>query len=255
MPLDIVQFPCLSDNFGVLIHDSSSGKTAAIDAPEAAPILKILADRDWKLTDIFTTHWHHDHVDGNLELKEKFGCKITGPKKEAEKIPGIDQTVSGGDTFDFAGCTVEVIDCPGHTLGGISYYIASERLLFAADTLFALGCGRLLEGTPDDMWASLSKLMKLPESTSVYCGHEYTLSNARFALTIDPENPELISRADKIRIMRERGEATLPTTIGLELRTNPFLRPHDANIRKLLALESASDAAVFAEIRHRKNIF
>ncbi len=255
MPLDIIQFPCLSDNFGVLIHDPKSGKTAAIDAPESSPIMKVLAEKNWTLTDIFTTHWHHDHVDGNLVLKEKYRCKITGPKHEAAKIPGIDVTVSGGDTFDFAGYRFEVIDCPGHTLGGISYSVPSEKLLFAADTLFALGCGRLLEGTPDDMWASLSKLALLSDDTIVYCGHEYTLSNAKFALTIDPDNAELVARAAKIKDQRERGEATLPTTIGLEKRTNPFLRPHDSGIRKVLAMESATDAAVFGEIRHRKNIF
>ena len=255
MSLDIVQFPCLSDNFGVLLHDPKTGKTAAIDAPEAAPVMKVLAEQNWALSDIFTTHWHHDHVDGNLALKEKYRCHVTGPKYEAAKIPGIDKTVSGGDSFEFAGHRFEVIDCPGHTLGGLSYYVPSEKLLFAADTLFALGCGRLLEGTPDDMWASLSKLMTLPDDTIVYCGHEYTLSNAKFALTIDPENAELAVRAAAIAKMRERGETTLPTNMALEKRTNPFLRPHDPKIRTLLGMEAATDAAVFAEIRHRKNIF
>lgn len=255
MPLDIIQFPCLSDNFGVLIHDRRSGGTAAIDAPEAAPVIKVLEAKGWTLTDIFNTHWHHDHVDGNLALRAKYNCRITGPKAEADKIPGIDDMVAEGGTFSFAGRIVSVIDCPGHTLGGISYYIASEKLLFAADTLFALGCGRLLEGTPAQMWSSLSKLMALPDDTIVYCGHEYTLSNAKFSVTIDPENAELATRLEDIKALRERGEATLPTTIGLEKRTNPFLRPHDAEIRRLLGLEAASDAEVFAEIRQRKNNF
>lgn len=255
MTLEIIQFPCLSDNFGVLIHDAASGKTAAIDAPETAPMLKVLAEKNWSLTDIFTTHSHHDHVDANLALKERYRCKITGPKNEASRIPGIDKTVSGGESFEFAGHRVEVIDCPGHTLGGISYYLPDTKVLFAADTLFALGCGRLLEGTPDDMWGSLSRLMALPDDTAVYCGHEYTLANARFALTVDPDNAELVARAATIKQMRDRGEATLPSTIGLEKRTNPFLRPHDAKIRKLLGMESATDVAVFAEIRHRKNVF
>ena len=255
MPLDIIQFPCLSDNFGVLIHDKATGKTAAIDAPEAAPVIQVLEEKGWDLTDIFTTHLHTDHVDGNLTLKAKYNCKITGPRAEAAKIPGIDILVAGGDTFDFAGRIVSVIDCPGHTLGHISYYIASEKLLFAADTLFALGCGRLLEGTPSQMWSSLSKLMALPDDTIVYCGHEYTLANAKFSVTIDPENAELASRFEEIKAKRGRGEATLPTTIGLEKRTNPFLRPHDAKIRRLLGMEGASDTEVFAEIRQRKNNF
>ena len=255
MPLTVIQFPCLSDNFGVLIHDKASGKTAAIDAPEAPPVIKVLEEKGWELTDIFTTHWHTDHVDGNLTLKAKYNCKITGPKAEADKIPGIDVTVAEGDTFLFAGRAVSVIDCPGHTLGHVSYYIAAEKLLFAADTLFALGCGRLLEGTPAQMWSSLSKLMALPDDTIVYCGHEYTLANAKFSVTIDPENADLAARFEDIKTKRERGEATLPTTIGLERRTNPFVRPYDAKIRKLLAMESASDAEVFAEIRQRKNNF
>jgi hydroxyacylglutathione hydrolase len=255
MPLDIIQFPCLSDNFGVLIHDAASRKTASIDAPEAAPVIKVLEEKGWTLSDIFTTHWHADHVDGNLALKAKYNCKITGPKAEATKIPGIDVTVAEGDTFDFAGRKVDIIDCPGHTLGHISYSITSEKLLFAADTLFALGCGRLLEGTPAQMWSSLSKLMALPDDTIVYCGHEYTLSNAKFSVTIDPENAELAARFEDIKAKRERGEATLPTNIGLEKRTNPFLRSHDPKIRKLLAMENATDMEVFAEIRQRKNNF
>jgi hydroxyacylglutathione hydrolase len=255
MPLDIIQFPCLSDNFGVLIHDKATGKTAAIDAPEAAPVIKVLEEKGWELTDILTTHWHTDHVDGNLALKAKYNCKITGPRNEADKIPGIDFTAAEGDTFDFAGRKVDVIDCPGHTLGHISYYIASEKLLFAADTLFALGCGRLLEGTPAQMWSSLSKLMALPDDTIVYCGHEYTLANAKFSVTIDPENAELAARFEDIKTRRGRGEATLPTTIGLERRTNPFVRPRDSKIRRLLAMQNATDAEVFAEIRRRKNSF
>jgi hydroxyacylglutathione hydrolase len=255
MPLDVHQFPCRSDNFGVLLHDPVTGRTAAIDAPETEPILQALRDKNWSLDELLITHWHADHVEGNLPLKERFNCRITGPKNEAAKIPGIDVSVSGGDVIEFAGKRAEVIDCPGHTLGSVAYYLPEEKLLFAADTLFALGCGRLLEGTPHDMWASLSKLMALPDDTNVYCGHEYTLSNAKFALTVDPENAELAARADTIRAQRERGEATLPTTIGLEKRTNPFLRPHDLSIRKLLAMENAPDVEVFAEIRRRKDMF
>jgi hydroxyacylglutathione hydrolase len=255
MPLEVHQFPCRSDNFGVLLHDPVSGKTAAIDAPEADAVLQALREKNWSLDEILITHWHADHVEGNLPLKERYNCRITGPKNEAAKIPGIDSMVSGGSVIEFAGKKIEVIDCPGHTLGGISYYLPHEKLLFAADTLFALGCGRLLEGTPHEMWASLSKLMALPDDTAVYCGHEYTLSNAKFALTVDPGNAELVARAGRIKAQRERGEATLPTTIGLEKSTNPFLRARDPAIRKLLAMEGAPDVEVFAEIRRRKDVF
>lgn len=255
MPFEVHQFSCRSDNFGVLLHDPVSGKTASIDAPEVEAVVEALRDKNWSLDELFITHWHLDHVEGNLPLKERFGCRITGPKNEAAKIPGIDATVIGGDAIEFAGKKVEVIECPGHTLGSVSYHIPDEKLLFAADTLFALGCGRLLEGTPHDMWASLSKLIALPDDTMVYCGHEYTLSNAKFALTVDPDNAELVARTEQIKAQRERGEATLPTSIGLEKRTNPFLRPHDPAIRKLLNMESASDADVFAEIRRRKDVF
>lgn len=253
--LEIVQFPCRSDNFGVLIHDAKTGHTAAIDAPELTPILAVLEEKGWQLTNIFTTHHHIDHVEANLDLKSRFNCTITGPEAEKDKIPGIDKTVKGGDVIDFGGHKAEVIDCPGHTLGGISLHFADAKVLFAADTLFALGCGRLLEGTPAQMWLSLSKLLKLPDDTSVYCGHEYTLSNAKFALTIDPDNEALVARAIEIERLRAANKPTLPTTIGLEKATNPFLRASDGNIRENLGMQSASDGEVFAEIRKRKDNF
>jgi hydroxyacylglutathione hydrolase len=253
--LEVVQFPCRSDNFGVLLHDAGSGQTASIDAPEFDAIEAVLNARSWTLSHIFTTHHHVDHVEANLALKAKYNCQITGPAAEADRIPGIDKTVKGGDRFDFAGRRVDVIDCPGHTLGGISLHIRSEKLLFAADTLFALGCGRLLEGTPAQMWASLSKLMRLPNDTQVYCGHEYTLSNAKFALTIDPDNEALVLRAMEIERLRANNKPTLPTTLGVEKATNPFLRASDGNIREHLGMAMATDGEVFAEIRRRKDVF
>ncbi|WP_075291554.1 hydroxyacylglutathione hydrolase [Pararhizobium arenae] len=253
--LEIELFPCRTDNFGVLIHDPASGMTASIDAPEEQPILDALKRRGWTLTHIFTTHHHNDHVEANLALKTRFECTIIGPAGEASKIPAIDMTIAGGGDFDFAGHRVEVIETPGHTAGHICFYLADDKLLFAADTLFALGCGRLFEGTPADMWASLTKLMALPDETTVYFGHEYTLSNARFAVTVDPENSELAERAKEIEAKRARGEFTAPTTLGLEKRTNPFLRAGDAAIRGHLGLEAASDTEVFAEIRKRKDNF
>ncbi|OLP53693.1 hydroxyacylglutathione hydrolase [Rhizobium rhizosphaerae] len=248
-------FPCRTDNFGVLLHDPDSGETAAIDAPEEAAILAALERRGWTLTHILTTHHHGDHVEGNLALKTRFDARIIGPAEEASRIPGIDMTVPGGGSFSFAGHPVKAIETPGHTAAHVSYHFAEDGLLFAGDTLFALGCGRLFEGTPADMWASLSKLAALPDETTVYFGHEYTLSNARFALTIDPDNMELRARAAEIEGLRAEGRFTAPTTIGLEKRTNPFLRANDPAIRRHLGLEEAEAAEVFAEIRRRKDQF
>jgi len=252
-PLEIDLFPCRSDNFGVLLHDPVSGATASIDAPEEKPILDALARRGWTLTHILTTHHHGDHVEANLALKQRFGATIIGPKRET--IPGIDRKVDEGDVFDFAGRRVEVIATPGHTLGHICFYLPEEKLLFAADTLFALGCGRVFEGTPAQMWGSLEKLAALPDETTVYFGHEYTLSNARFAKTVDPDNAALLARVAEIEALRAAGGFTAPTTIGLEKATNPFLRAGDPAIRRHLGMETASDAEVFAEIRGRKDRF
>lgn len=252
-PLEIDLFPCRSDNFGVLLHDPATGATASIDAPEEKPILDALARRGWTLSHIFTTHHHNDHVEANLALKDRFGVTIIGPARET--IPGIDRKVDGGDSFDFAGRRVEVILTPGHTAGHVCFHLPVEKLLFAADTLFALGCGRLFEGTPAQMWQSLEKLAALPEETTVYFGHEYTLSNARFAITVDPGNAALASRVAEIESLRAAGAFTAPTTIGLEKATNPFLRAADPSIRRHLGMETASDAEVFAEIRARKDRF
>jgi hydroxyacylglutathione hydrolase len=255
MPLQIDQFMCRSDNFGVLVRDTETGETALIDAPEEKPVLEAIERTGWTPTLILTTHHHIDHVEANLALKKRFGLKIIGPKKEEAKIPGIDQSVDGGDVFKLGSQEVRVLFTPGHTLGHISYYLPEGATLFAADTLFALGCGRLLEGTPAMMWKSLQALSALPPETAVYCGHEYTQSNARFALSVDPDNAALKTRTAEIDALRADGRATLPTTIGRELHTNPFLRPHDPAIRRLLGMEVASDEAVFAEIRKRKDIF
>jgi hydroxyacylglutathione hydrolase len=255
MPVEIDQFMCKSDNFGVLMRDSRTGETALIDAPEEKPILEAIERTGWTPTLILTTHHHSDHVEANLALKEKFGLRIVGPAAEAARIPGIDETVEEGSTLKFGGQTVLVYYTPGHTLGHVSYHLPDAKLLFAADTLFALGCGRLLEGTAAQMWASLQRLSALPTDTVVYCGHEYTQSNARFALSVDPGNEKLVARAAEIDALRAEGKPTLPTTIGAELETNPFLRPHDPAIRKLLGMENASDEAVFAEIRKRKDNF
>lgn len=251
--LIVHQFPCLSDNYGVLIHDSDKGLTASIDAPEAGAIRRALKDKGWKLTHILTTHHHADHTGGNKALKAETNCTIVGPKREAARIPGIDKSVAEGDSFEFGSFQVRVFDTPGHTAGHIAYWLPDARVAFAGDTLFALGCGRLFEEGAKTMWGSLSKLMELPPETTVYCGHEYTETNARFALTIEPENQALQERVSEIRKLRARDEPTLPTTIARELETNPFLRTASSAIRERLAMEDAEDWRVFAEVRRRKD--
>jgi hydroxyacylglutathione hydrolase len=253
--LDMHVFICREDNYGVLVHDPKSGATAAIDAPEAAAIERELKRKGWQLTHIFTTHHHFDHVEGNLHLKDQFGCTIIGPAEEASEIPGINKQVKGGDSFKFAGRDVHVIATPGHTKGHIAYHIPSDYSAFVGDTLFALGCGRVIEGTMDEMWASLAKLRKLSPHTYIYCGHEYTEANARFALTIEPGNRALQQRAETVSRQRAKGEKTVPSILSDELRTNPFLRWDSPEIRANLAMEKATDAEVFAEVRKRKNNF
>ncbi len=255
MPLAVEQFFCLSDNFGVLVHDPASATTVAIDAPEEAPIRAKLAEKGWRLDRILITHHHGDHTGGNLALKQAFNCRITGPASEAGRIPGIDDTVKGGDAFRIGEHEVRVIDTPGHTLGHISYRLPGARLAFVADTLFAVGCGRVSEGTMEMMWASLEKLAALPGDTVVYCGHEYTETNIRFALTIEPDNADLIARAAEVKALRAAGKPSLPTTIALEKRTNPFLRADEPGIRHRLGMAAAPAASVFGEIRKRKDAF
>jgi hydroxyacylglutathione hydrolase len=255
MPLEIEQFICRSDNFGVLVHDPASGLTASIDAPEEGPIREKLQERGWRLDRIFTTHHHGDHVEANLALKAAFNCTITGPAAEADRIPGIDQQVNGGEIVRLGDIDLRVIDTPGHTLGHVSYHLPSERIAFTADTLFAMGCGRVFEGTPAMMFASLEKLRALPDATRIYCGHEYTETNARFALTIDPDNADLVRRYEEVKRLRAAGKMTLPTTIAEEKRTNPYFRVDAPPVRLLLQMENAPSVDVFAEIRRRKDSF
>jgi hydroxyacylglutathione hydrolase len=255
MALAIEQFTCRSDNFGVLIHDPGSGLTASIDAPEEGPISAKLAEKNWGLDHIFTTHHHGDHVEANLALKSAFGCTITGPSGEAAKIPGLDRAVGEGDKIAFGEFEIDVLETPGHTLGHISYVIPQAGVAFVADTLFAMGCGRVFEGTAEIMWNSLEKLLALPDSTQIYCGHEYTLANARFALSIEPGNADLVARAKEVEALRSTGKPTLPTTMAIEKRTNPFLRVDAPEIRANLGMAGATPAEVFAEIRKRKDNF
>lgn len=253
--LEIERLPARSDNYMYLLHAPGSGQTAIIDPADAAPVLARLQERGLSLDWIVNTHHHGDHTGGNLELKAATGAKIAGPRAEASRIPGLDVTLGEGDVFALGAAEGRVIETPGHTSGHISLYFEEQGALFSADTLFALGCGRLLEGTPEQMHASLTKLAALPDDTDVYCGHEYTLANARFALSVDPENTALQTRAREVERLRENDEPTVPSRLGDEKATNPFLRAHDPAIRKGLGLEDASDVEVFAALRKRKDQF
>jgi len=252
--LDIHRFPCLNDNYGYLVHEPLSDQTAAIDTPDAG---KYLAEADrmgWHISHILNTHWHPDHAGGNLKIKEATGCTIYGPAGEAEKIPGIDVKLKEGDTVELGRATARVLDVPGHTLGHIAYHFAEQNTAFVGDALFALGCGRVFEGTMEMMWNSLSKLKALPPATTIYCAHEYTQSNARFAETIEPGNETLMAYVRKIDELRAKGIPTVPTSLERELATNPFLR---ADVPALqAAMGHPGDAvATFAEIRGRKDRF
>jgi hydroxyacylglutathione hydrolase len=256
MSLSIYQFMCLSDNFGVLVHDPETGSTAAIDAPDAQPILQALAKKGWELTDILITHHHFDHTQGIAGLKAAFPkARVVGPAREAAKIAGLDLEVGEGDTVKIGSREAMVIEVPGHTSGHIAYWFESEDLLFSGDTLFAMGCGRGFEEPAPVLYRSLMKLAALPAETKIYCGHEYTLSNARFALSVDPENSTLRDRANFVSMLRDNGQFTLPTTMALELATNPFLRADEASIQTTLGMRGADPAAVFTELRERKNNF
>lgn len=251
--LEIHQFPCLSDNYGVLIHDPSENVTASIDAPEASAVKKALAEKGWTLTHILTTHYHGDHTGGNEELKAETGCTIVGPRAEAARVPGIDIEVGEGDTYTFGGHTAEVFDTPGHTAGHISYFFRDAGVGFVGDTVFAMGCGRLFEGDARTMWESLSKVMKWPPETVLYCGHEYTQANAKFALTVEPGNPQLVERAEEVEALRAKGQPTLPTTLARELETNPFMRADSPEIRASVGMEGREPWEVFGAVRAAKD--
>lgn len=251
--LQIHQFPCLSDNYGFLVHDPVSGATATIDTPDADEILRQAAAKGWRITDIWNTHWHPDHAGGNAAVKAATGALITGPF-EVERI-GLapDRVVTEGDIVTLGGAEARVLDVGGHTLGHIAFVLDADKTAFVGDALFALGCGRLFEGTPQQMWDSLQKLAALPDDTTLYCAHEYTQSNARFAVTIDPGNAALQVRAKDIDAQRAAGEATVPMSLAVEKRTNPFLRA--PALKDSLGLQGAADWEAFAEVRKRKDTF
>ncbi|MBI2254566.1 MAG: hydroxyacylglutathione hydrolase [Proteobacteria bacterium] len=253
--LEIVVFPMLSDNYGFLIHDPAGGETAVVDPAEAAPALAACAAHGWQLTHILNTHHHGDHVGGNLELKSRTGCKIVGPAYDRERIPGLDLAVDEASGADFGGRHASVFFVPGHTRGHIAYWFAEDYALFCGDTLFSLGCGRLFEGTPAQMWSSLLKLRALPDDTRIYCAHEYTQSNARFALTAEPENAALKAKAEKVATERAAGRFTIPSTLGAEKACNPFLRADQPDLRRRFGGPGVSDADVLGAIRAAKDRF
>jgi len=264
--LEVRLFPCLSDNFGVLIHDPVTGVTASIDAPDGAVVRRELENAGWTLTHILVTHHHWDHVQGLQALKRDTNCTIYGPAKEAAEIPTIDVEVHEGDRVPFGSFEVQVIETPGHTPGHVTYYIPDaiqaeivgpkSSVAFAGDTLFSVGCGRVNDGRYSDMWHSLEKLMRLPEHTLFYVGHEYTQANIKFALSVEPENVALHRRKEEVDRLRADRKPTLPVTLAKELETNPFLRPFSPEIRKNLGIEpDVSDEAVFEELRRRKDRF
>jgi hydroxyacylglutathione hydrolase len=255
MPAEIRLFLCRSDNYGVLLHDPESGATAAIDAPEAGPIEAALKAAGWNLTDILVTHHHADHTDGIKALKEKYKCRVVAPTAEADTIPAVDETVREGDKVKIGTLSANVIETPGHTLGHIAYWFHADSVAFVGDTLFSIGCGRVIEGTPGMMWRSLRKLRDLPDDTEIYCGHEYTAANIKFARTIEPDNAALVARAAQVQRQLAQGEPTIPTTIGEEKRANPFLRADVAEAAAGIGMAGKPAAQVFAEIRARKNKF
>ena len=255
MPAQTKLFLCLKDNFGVLLHDPQSGATAAIDAPEAAPIEAALKATGWRLTDILVTHHHADHTAGIEELKRAHSCRVTGPRNEAARIPALDRQVREGDTVGVGTLEARVIETPGHTAGHITYWFGQDKLAFAGDTLFSIGCGRVIEGTPPMMWQSLLKLRALPDDTLIYCGHEYTDANIRFALTIEPDNKDLRARAEEAQRQVAAGQPTIPTRLDAEKRANPFLRADVPDVAAAVGMAGRPAAEVFAEIRERKNKF
>jgi hydroxyacylglutathione hydrolase len=255
MPLNVEPIPCLTDNYAYLLYDPKDRLCAVVDPSEPEPVMRALARRGLNLTHILNTHHHFDHTGGNVPLKKEFDAIVVGPEKDRERIPALDIGVSETAPWQFGSHKGRILEIPAHTRAHIAFVFEDERIAFTGDTLFAMGCGRLFEGTPQMMWSSLSKLMQLPDEMQIYCGHEYTLSNGRFALTIEPNNPNLQARVREVEQLRTQSQPTIPSTMGLEKTTNPFLRPDSIEIRRTLGMEDADDVSVFGEIRRRKDVF
>jgi hydroxyacylglutathione hydrolase len=255
MPLEIVTVPCLSDNYAYLLRDGATGSVGLVDAPEEAPIEAALKARGWKLDLILITHHHGDHIEGVEALRRAHGAKVAGFGPDRKRLPPLDIALEDGETVALGDSTARVIAVPGHTLGHIAYFFEEALALFSADSLMVMGCGRVFEGTPEQMWASLTRLAALPDETEVYSGHEYAMSNVRFALSVDGENAALQKRAQEIAVARNESRPTVPARLDLERATNPFLRVTDPGFKARLGLENLPDAQVFAEVRRRKDAF
>jgi hydroxyacylglutathione hydrolase len=255
MPLELVTVPCLADNYAYLIHDADTGQTAVIDVPEVGPILAALDAHQWRLTDILITHHHDDHIQGVEALRARTRAMVIGAAADAHRLPRLDLALTEADSFSIGRDFARVIDVPGHTLGHIAFHFPDSRLCFTADSLMAGGCGRLFEGTARQMHASLQKLAALPPDTLICSGHEYTASNLRFAATLEPDNPQLISRIAEVAAKRAQGIPTVPVPLQVELDTNPYLRAHLPALKTAVGLPDADDVMVFAEIRARKDKF
>ncbi len=255
MPLILRTIPCLNDNYAFLIHDPDTKSTALIDAPEAPPILAALKAEGWTLTDILLTHHHYDHIDGVPELVAATNARVTGASADAHRLPPLDFAVAEGDTIRIGGHEGQILDVSGHTLGHIAFYFPAANLLFSADSLMAMGCGRLFEGAPEVMWTSLSKMAALPPETLVCSGHEYTEANLKFAQSLDPDHPALVARAVDIAAKRAQGAFTVPSLLSEELATNPFLRVTDPAFKSKLGMADASDSVCFAHVRALKDNF
>jgi hydroxyacylglutathione hydrolase len=255
MAAEIRLFPCLSDNFGCLIHDPATKATASIDAPEAGPVITALEREGWTLTDILITHHHHDHVGGVAELKQKYKCRVVAPHDKNAKIADVDLRAAQGDVIKVGSLLARVLETPGHTLDHISYVFDNDKVLFAADTLFSIGCGRVIEGTHPMMWDSLLKLRALPDDFKLYCGHEYTAANIKFALSIEPDNAALKARAEQVTRLRAEGKPTVPTLLGEEKKANVFLRADDPAVAASVRMKGRRADEVFGEVRERKNKF
>ena len=255
MPLEVVTIPCLKDNYAFLVHDPDTDVTALIDAPEAAPIEAELQRRGWTLDDIFLTHHHDDHIAGVEALREAHAARVTGAAADAHRLPPLDREVGEGDSITIGAEAGDVIDVSGHSVGHLAFHFPASEVAFTGDSLMALGCGRVFEGTPPMMWESLSKLAALPADTTICSGHEYTATNAAFAVTIEPDNAALVARKAQVDLARSKGQPTVPSSLATELATNPFLRAGTPEVKSALSMEDAADAEVFAEIRRRKDKF
>ena len=253
--LEIVQVPVMNDNYVYLAHDAGSGATAAVDPAVVPPVLAVLEEKGWSLSHILNTHHHGDYTGGNLELKDRTGCTIVGCGGDAERIPGIDVRVGEGDSVSVGGAAGKVFEVPGHTSGHIAYWFEESGALFSGDALFAMGCGRLFEGSAAQMWQSLQKLMALPADTRVYCAHEYTQANGRFALSVEPDNADLVARMAAVDQLRRDDQPTVPSTLAEELATNPFLRPDSGDLQRTIGLEGGDPVTVFARTRELKDNF